>query len=648
MDDDKDSIYSTDDDFDSSNSATDLLEQYLHDLGEYLTFQDCAKIGTLLRKARNPIEWSDNPKLYYLLWKIGQVNLFSELLDRGITDLWIPFTKRTLQLVLKNEDVKQFLTCQEACLYDHFLGDEDPLQLPGRHLSLDDADSLELEELKLLGHGGLAERVKKPDSNLERMQNFKRELDGMRRAQHQHCVNLVASYTDTDSISMLLSPVADMDLAKFLNNPNLTAPQLTSLRHAVGCITSALVYLHEKKIRHDDMKPNNILVHGSNILLTDFGFCRDTTDCAASTTYGRPQHSVPHYSAPEVFEHEPRSRLTDVWGLGCILLEMASRLRGHTLDHMEAFYKVNGSRINSFAENQEATNLWCDKIFASQIKTQHGIQRRELLLTSYACHTLLEPERIMRPTAIQVLDKLKDMDFIYAAGLECWVDDCCVRQSPYTPEVAKYRDFRYQADAPGRDPYFAHDLPQWPLLDLAGLDGHLAYLLLDMNLAILSHSNNLSYLSSAGTRADLGRLFVSAEDVNVLQKDVQAMLRLINLPRHVYGSVDYEKIDYTAMLKCLHFARIQQMASTVRFFNLFQPGQALPRCYTTQLTLTTISMSRHQAKAKGQAECGPTVSLVQPTHRARTRNGQCAGKASLNSAGKTIFKRSTESEPSER
>ncbi|XPS75549.1 hypothetical protein M3J09_007624 [Ascochyta lentis] len=157
MDDDKDSIYSTDDDFDSSNSATDLLEQYLHDLGEYLTFQDCAKIGTLLRKARNPIEWSDNPKLYYLLWKIGQVNLFSELLDRGITDLWIPFTKRTLQLVLKNEDVKQFLTCQEACLYDHFLGDEDPLQLPGRHLSLDDADSLELEELKLLGHGGLAE-----------------------------------------------------------------------------------------------------------------------------------------------------------------------------------------------------------------------------------------------------------------------------------------------------------------------------------------------------------------------------------------------------------------------------------------------------------------------------------------------------------
>lgn len=94
------------------------------------------------------------------------------------------------------------------------------------------------------------QRVKKPENNLERMRNFKRELDGMRRVQHRHCIDLVASYTDTDSISMLLSPVADMDLAKIFNNPQLTAPQLATLRHAIGCITSALVYLHEKNIRY--------------------------------------------------------------------------------------------------------------------------------------------------------------------------------------------------------------------------------------------------------------------------------------------------------------------------------------------------------------------------------------------------------------
>ncbi|KAH6629807.1 kinase-like domain-containing protein [Boeremia exigua] len=576
-------------------------------------FTYCAKIGKLLRKAKHPVEWSDNPKLYYLLWKIGQVNLFAKLLKQGITDLWIPFTKKTLQVVLGKENAKRFSTFQEACLDDEFLYDEDPLQLPGRHLSLDDAESLRLEELKELGKGGLAivwsvryktgalyarktmQRMKKSDSNLERMQNFKRELEGMRRAQHRHCIKLVASYTDTESVSMLLYPVADMDLTEFLNGDSMSAPQMAILRHSVGCITSALVYLHEKKIRHDDMKPNNILVHGSNILLTDFGFCRDTTDSAASTTYGRPIHNALRYSAPEVFEQDPRSRLTDIWGLGCVLFEIVSRLRGHTLNRVEKFYQINGSCINSFANNHEATKLWCHKIASNQTKTQHGIQRRELLLMSYVCQMLLEAERSMRPTAAQVFDKLKDMDFVYPAGSDCWVDDCCVRQSPYAPDVADYENFRSQSSVPGRDPYFAYDLPQWPLLDLAGLDGHLAYLLLDMDLAIRSHSDDLNYLLSEGISADLSRLLVSEKDTIVLQNDVQAMLRLINLPKHVHGDVHYDKIDYAVILKSLQFARIQQTASTVRSFNLFQPKQALPRCYTTQLTLTTFSMSGHQA-----------------------------------------------------
>ncbi len=30
-----------------------------------------------------------------------------------------------------------------------------------------------------------------------------------------------------------------------------------------------------KYIRHDDLKPNNILIHGSNVLLTDFGVWYD-------------------------------------------------------------------------------------------------------------------------------------------------------------------------------------------------------------------------------------------------------------------------------------------------------------------------------------------------------------------------------------
>lgn len=44
-----------------------------------------------------------------------------------------------------------------ACLFDKFLCNNDPLKLSSRHLSLDNVDSLDIKEIKLLDEGGTAE-----------------------------------------------------------------------------------------------------------------------------------------------------------------------------------------------------------------------------------------------------------------------------------------------------------------------------------------------------------------------------------------------------------------------------------------------------------------------------------------------------------
>lgn len=119
------------------------------------------------------------------------------------------------------------------------------------------------------------------------LRNFDREISGMRRVRHQHCVNLIASCTDIDSVTILSSRVADMDLSALLDS-NLDHRSAKILKCAIGCVTSALTYLHSLGIRcvdvtceprrlltyarHDDLKPSNILIHGTNVLLTDFGF----------------------------------------------------------------------------------------------------------------------------------------------------------------------------------------------------------------------------------------------------------------------------------------------------------------------------------------------------------------------------------------
>jgi serine/threonine protein kinase len=168
-----------------------------------------------------------------------------------------------LQKFLGEKDLKTFIDVQDMCL-----DEEIALPLSGQHYSFEDASIMEFQELKMLGAGGYGEvqhvkdlrngkeyarKVMVRPANAKRhhdlMHQFKRELTGMRRVQHRHCVTLRASFTDSDSVAILSTPVADMDLAAFLDL-DLDVYDLSTLRKAIGCITAALSYLHEKGIRY--------------------------------------------------------------------------------------------------------------------------------------------------------------------------------------------------------------------------------------------------------------------------------------------------------------------------------------------------------------------------------------------------------------
>lgn len=227
--------------------------------------EDFQKLSTWLYEQSGKNEWRENPRIYFILRKIGREDLFQELLDNHISDLWLPITKYVLANILRDrKDKKSFYDTQQLCLDDRF-----PKELNMQHFSFMDSDCMELTEQKLLGRGNHGEvhhvidprtgigyarkRMPRPpnfDKHLALMKTFKKELGGMRRVDHPHCVNLMATCTDEDSVIFLSSPVADMDLATFLNQ-DLSIPQLDTLNRAAGCITSALAYLHQLNIRHD-------------------------------------------------------------------------------------------------------------------------------------------------------------------------------------------------------------------------------------------------------------------------------------------------------------------------------------------------------------------------------------------------------------
>jgi serine/threonine protein kinase len=133
-------------------------------------------------------------------------------------------------------------------------------------------------------------------------------------------------------MALLITPVAECDLKMLLANPS--PEQHFILRNAFGCLAAAIHYLHDHNCRHKDIKPANILVKNTKVLLSDFGTAKNWPAGERGTTTGVPGPYTAPYAAPEVVEWEARNEAADVWSLGCVFLEMLVCLILHPTDHI--------------------------------------------------------------------------------------------------------------------------------------------------------------------------------------------------------------------------------------------------------------------------------------------------------------------------
>ncbi|KXJ89027.1 hypothetical protein Micbo1qcDRAFT_177513 [Microdochium bolleyi] len=374
------------------------LQQQTHRRSQHIRLRDQEfnKITTLL-KLRGKEQWALRPRTYVVLYMIGLEQHMDAFVTDERSDFFLPYTEDNLPDSLTGDHRKRFLEYQANVL------DGQGVRLESgraRHQNCHgDAQSKFFDTVRRLGQGGSQIYRSQVDlvvgkNSLRRyalktiprqhiddtkdkriLKLFENELQVLKLVDHQHIVKVVGSYTDARTVGILMQPVADQDLAAFLeaslSGPSSVADRQMRIRNFFGCIATAVDYLHNnsvRKVQHKDIKPKNILVKGSTVYLTDFGTAQlwhNTTmdDTGEIVTNPSLKFFSKRYAPIETITGT-RTDASDMWSLGCVFVEMLTVLAGNSMSDLHEFFRDprNGTGSTAYHENEPALAAWFTRL----------------------------------------------------------------------------------------------------------------------------------------------------------------------------------------------------------------------------------------------------------------------------------------------
>ena len=206
------------------------------------------------------------------------------------------------------------------------------------------------EILAPIGAGGMGEVYRARDTRLDRTvaikvlpehlssnpqlrERFEREAKAISSLSHPHICPLY-DVGHQDGIDYLVMEYLEGEtLADRLKKGPLPPDQV--LQYAIQ-ITDALDTAHRHGVIHRDLKPGNIMLTKSGAKLLDFGLAKVRAAEAVAGMTALPTETTPltgegtilgtlQYMAPEQLEGKEADARTDIFALGAVIYEMATR-----------------------------------------------------------------------------------------------------------------------------------------------------------------------------------------------------------------------------------------------------------------------------------------------------------------------------------
>uniref|UniRef100_A0A665VXD4 non-specific serine/threonine protein kinase n=1 Tax=Echeneis naucrates TaxID=173247 RepID=A0A665VXD4_ECHNA len=177
----------------------------------------------------------------------------------------------------------------------------------------------------------------------EELEDYMVEIDILASCDHQNIVKLLDAFYYESKLWILIEFCAGgaVDAVMLELERPLTEPQI---RVVCKQTLQALVYLHENKIIHRDLKAGNILFTlDGDVKLADFGVSAKNTKTLQrrDSFIGTPYWMAPEVVMCETSKDRPYDYKADIWSLGVTLIELAQiEPPNHEMNPMRVLLKI--------------------------------------------------------------------------------------------------------------------------------------------------------------------------------------------------------------------------------------------------------------------------------------------------------------------
>lgn len=165
-------------------------------------------------------------------------------------------------------------------------------------------------------------RIKTTGKTEKEVKELMHEVDLLQSLDHPSIVKYEGLVRGPNVLSIILEYVENGSLLHTLKAFGIFPEKLVA--GYVVRILEGLDFLHERKVVHCDLKAANILTtKNGNVKLSDFGVSLNLKAMERNLTSKRQDAiGTPNWMAPEVIELHGASTASDIWSLGCTIIEL--------------------------------------------------------------------------------------------------------------------------------------------------------------------------------------------------------------------------------------------------------------------------------------------------------------------------------------